>query len=84
MVLLLSHVQQNPKSLTYQLVRIMGSISGERFSRFCFGSKTAIASLSVEAGTNGVRRVELQGYQSDANQALGTVTEAAVRAAVAR
>ena len=57
--------------------------SGERFSRFSFGSKTAIASLSVEAGTNGVRRVDLQGYQNDANQALGTVTEAAVRAAVA-
>ncbi len=57
--------------------------AGERFSRFSFGAKTAIASLKVEAGTNGVRRVELQGYQNDANQALGTVTEAAVRAAVA-
>ncbi len=58
--------------------------AGEHFSRCCLGSKTAIASLSVETGTNGIRRVELQGYQSDANQALGTVTEAAVRAAVAR
>ncbi len=57
--------------------------AGERFSRFSFGSKTAIASLTVEAGTNGIRRVDLQGYQNDANQALGTVTEAAVRAAVA-
>ncbi len=57
---------------------------GERFSRFSFGSKTAIASLSVEAGTNGVRQVNLQGYQNDANQALGTVTEAAVRAAMQR
>ncbi len=55
--------------------------SGERFSRYSFGSKTAIASLNVQADTNGVRRVELQGYQNDANQALGTVTEAAVRAA---
>ncbi len=58
------------------------SPGGEHFSRCSFGSKTAIASLSVEAGTNGVRRVELQGYQNDANQALSTVTEAAVRAAV--
>ncbi len=58
------------------------SPGGEHFSRYSFGTRTAIASLSVEGGTNGVRRVELQGYQNDANQALSTVTEAAVRAAV--
>ncbi len=58
------------------------SPSGEHFSRYSFGSKTAIASLNVQADTNGVRRVELQGYQNDANTALSTVTEAAVRAAV--
>jgi hypothetical protein len=56
--------------------------NGERFSRRVLGTTTAIASLSVEADTNGVRRVELHGYTNDAAQALGTVTEAAVRAAL--
>ena len=56
--------------------------NGEKFSRRLFGTTTAIASLSVEADTNGVRRVELRGYTNDATQALGTVTEAAVRAAM--
>ncbi len=59
------------------------SPSGERFMRSSFGATTAIAALSVESGTNGVRRVEMHGYTNDANQALGTVTEAAVRAALA-
>ena len=36
-----------------------------------------------EADTNGVRRVDLHGYQNDSSQALGAVTEAAVRAALA-
>jgi hypothetical protein len=36
----------------------------------------------VEADTNGVRRVQMRGYQNDTSQALGTVTEAAVRAAI--
>jgi hypothetical protein len=58
--------------------------NGERFSRSSLGTSLAIASLSVESGTNGLRRVELQGYQNDAAQALGTVTEAAVRAALER
>ncbi len=56
--------------------------NGERFSRTVLGTTTAISSLVVEAGTNGVRRVELHGYTNDASQALGTVTEAAVRAAL--
>ena len=54
--------------------------SGEHFTRCTFGSKTAIAALNVETGTNGIRRIELQGYQNDSTQALGTVTEAVVRA----
>ena len=58
------------------------SPSGERFSRSSFGATTAIAALTVESGTNGVRRVEMHAYTNDANQALGTVTEAAVRAAL--
>jgi hypothetical protein len=57
---------------------------GERFSRVALGNSTAIASLSVETGTNGVRRVELRGYRNDATQALATVTEAAVRAALSQ
>jgi hypothetical protein len=56
--------------------------NGERFSRSSFASKTTIASLTLEAETNGVRRVQLQGYQNDPTQALGIVTEAAVRAAL--
>ena len=59
------------------------SPNGERFSRSSFASKTSIASLTLETETNGVRRVQLQGYQNDAaTQALGIVTEAAVRAAL--
>ncbi len=58
------------------------SPNGERFSRTSFGATTSIAALTVETSTNGVRRVEMQGYTNDANQALGTVTEAAVRAAL--
>ena len=55
---------------------------GERFSRSSFGSTTSISSLSVEADTNGLRRVELRGYTNDSTTALGAVTEAAVRAAI--
>lgn len=58
------------------------SPSGERFTRGSLGATTAISSLAVETGTNGVRRLEMQGYQNDSNQALGSVTEAAVRAAL--
>jgi hypothetical protein len=58
------------------------SASGERFMRGSFGANTSVASLAVESDTNGVRRVEMHGYQNDASQALGTVTEAAVKAAV--
>jgi hypothetical protein len=56
--------------------------NGEHFSRSSFGTKTSIAALTLEAGTNGVRRVQLQGYQNDPTQALGIVTEAVVRAAL--
>lgn len=56
--------------------------SGDRFSRASLGATTAISSLSVETGTNGLRKIEMQGYQNDSNQALGAVTEAAVRAAL--
>ena len=56
--------------------------NGERFSRSSLGSTTSISSLTVESDTNGLRRVELHGYQNDSTQALGTVTEAAVRAAL--
>ncbi len=56
--------------------------NGEQFTRFCFGTTTAVGSLAVEADTNGVRRVELKNYQNDATQALGIVTEAAVRGAL--
>lgn len=58
------------------------SPNGERFTRGSLGSTTAISALAVETGTNGVRRIEMQGYQNDSNQALGAVTEAAVRAAL--
>ena len=56
--------------------------SGEHFSRRALGSKTAISALTVETATNGVRRVELRGYMNDSTQALGAITEAAVRAGI--
>ncbi len=58
------------------------SPTGEHFTRSSLGSKTSIAHLTFEATTNGVRKVELRGYQNDSSQALGVVTDAAVRAAI--
>jgi hypothetical protein len=58
------------------------SPTGERFTRSSLGANTAIHSLSVESTTNGVRKVHLNGYQNDTSQALGTVTDAAVKAAI--
>ena len=56
--------------------------TGERFTRSTLGTTTSIASLAVEATTTGGRKVELRGYQHDGTQALGTVTQAAVSAAI--
>jgi hypothetical protein len=56
--------------------------AGETFTRSSLGANTSLSFLTVETDTNGLRRVELRGYQNDSNQALGTVTEAAVRAAI--
>ena len=58
------------------------SPTGEHFARGSLGANTSISSLAIEAGTNGVRRVELRGYQQDSSQALSAVTEAAVKAAI--
>ena len=58
------------------------SPSGERFTRSSLGANTSVSSLAVETQTNGLRRIELHGYQNNNTQALGTVTEAAVRAAI--
>ena len=55
---------------------------GERFTRFSLGANTSLHSLSVESSTNGVRKVHLNGYQNDSSQALGAVTDAAVKAAI--
>jgi hypothetical protein len=58
------------------------SPTGEHFTRGSLGANASISSLAIEAGTNGVRRVELRGYQNDSSQALSAVTEAAVKAAI--
>jgi hypothetical protein len=58
------------------------SPTGERFTRGSFGANTSIQSVALEAGTNGARRIELRGYQTDQTQALGAITEAAIKAAV--
>jgi hypothetical protein len=58
------------------------SATGEHFTRGSIGVNTSISELAIEAGTNGVRRVELRGYQNDSSQALSAVTEAAVKAAI--
>jgi len=56
--------------------------TGERLTRSSLGANTSISSLTLEGTTNGIRRVELHGYKNDTSQALGTVTEAAVKAAI--
>jgi len=56
--------------------------NGERFSRSSFCAATSVSSLVVEAGSNGVRRVELRGYKLDSSQTLAAVAEAAARGAV--
>lgn len=56
--------------------------SGEHFTRTSFAANTTISSLRVEADTNGLRRVELKGYQNDSTQALSAITDAAVKAAI--
>lgn len=58
------------------------SPTGERFTRSSLGANTSIHSLTVESSTNGVRKVHLNGYQQDQTQALGAVTDAAVKAAI--
>jgi hypothetical protein len=58
------------------------SPTGEHFTRSSLGANTSLQSLAFEATTNGLRRVDLRGYQTDQNQALGTITEAAVKAAI--
>ena len=55
---------------------------GEHFTRGSFGANTSIASLAFEAGTNGVRRVDLRGYQNDTAQTVAAAADAAVRAAL--
>jgi hypothetical protein len=56
--------------------------NGERFVRSSLGANTSVSSLTVETGTNGLRRIELQGYQNESTQALSSVTSAAVSAAI--
>ena len=56
--------------------------TGERFTRSSLGATTSIHSLVLEATTNGLRRVELRGYENDSTKALGVVTESAVRGAI--
>src|SRR5437764_13801094 len=58
------------------------SPNGQHLTRGSLGANASISSLAIEAGTNGVRRVELRGYQNDSSQALSAVTEAAVKAAI--
>ena len=58
------------------------SPTGERFTRSSLGANTSLHSLAFEATTNGLRRVELRGYQNDSSTALGAVTESAIRAAL--
>jgi hypothetical protein len=58
------------------------SPQGEKFTRSSLGANTTISSLGIESDTNGVRRVQMQGYQNETTQALSVVTEAAVKAAL--
>ncbi len=56
--------------------------NGENFTRAVLGTRTALSAMTIDLGSNGVRRVEIRRNQKDAQQALGTVTEAVVRAAL--
>ena len=56
--------------------------TGERFTRSSLGSTTSLTSLSLVTETNGLRRVELRGYENDSSKVLGAVTGAAVKAAI--
>ena len=67
------HVAQQPRELEHERLRLLAQ-----------HSKSGHWKFRVEIGTNGVRRVELRGYRNDATQALATVTEAAVRAALSQ
>jgi hypothetical protein len=58
------------------------SPTGEHFSRTSLGANTSLHSLAFDASTNGLRRVEVRGYANDNTEALGSITEAAVRAAI--
>jgi hypothetical protein len=71
-----------PLCITGCQVLTYSSPTGERFTRSSLGANTSIHSLTVESGTNGIRKVHLNGYQNDTSQALGAVTDAAVRAAI--
>jgi len=63
------------QSLTYT------APNGERFTRASFAAITSITSILVETGSNGLRRVELRGYNHDSSQTLAAVAEAAARGA---
>jgi hypothetical protein len=58
------------------------SPNGERFTRSTIGNKTSIAHLSVTSSTNGMHKVDLKGYQDDSTEALGVITDAAIKAAI--
>lgn len=55
---------------------------GERFSRWQFGSLTAVGYLKIIPQPNAAPIVEMQGYNNDSLQVVGVATEAAVRGAI--
>src|SRR5437899_11916857 len=56
--------------------------NGERFKRLSVATTTSLTSVTVETGSNGLRRVEVHGYRHDLSQTLATVAESAARGAV--
>lgn len=60
------------------------SPNGEKFTRLAVGSKTSVGELSVSGDTNGVRSLRLKSYANDATETAAAITEAAVRAALAK
>lgn len=60
------------------------SATGEKFSRYAVGNRTSVGEMSVVADTAGVRTFQLKGYSNDQAEVAGAVTEAAVRAALAK
>lgn len=59
------------------------SATGEKFTRWALGNRTAVGELTVSGDTNGVRTLRLQGYSNDQVEAIAAAAKGAVEGAIA-